>query len=538
MIKNKLLSNILYIFKNIPPRIGKFSITKKIGISALIFISFVILSLNYYSHKILQPSILISEKQKISTITNYIASDIEAALDFGSQSSVEHIMTSVTASPQILGVYFQNKDFYINEMKEFKANSIELFTKDKKKPYFAMHKPINDANFVLYYDATSYLKNIDDYRHFISLLTFVLVLIMFISLVYFKILLLPFTRTAHAMLEIDLNDPVPDKSLLDINTKDEREDIVLAFFELSRKISDRTIELDELNSTLEEKVQSRTQKLQDAMQALSKQKRDVLRTLTELRHAQNQLIEVEKMASLGALVAGVAHEINTPVGISYTGITHLIRSSKKLLASYENSTMSEEEFHDYFEDAKEFHTIIEANLVRAANLIKSFKQVAVDQSSEKMREFNVYEYINETVLSLKNRFKNRSIALNINCDEHLIIKSYPGIWSQVFTNLILNSLLHGFDKNDVGSIDIDISTQNSMILIDYKDSGKGIKKEYLKQIFEPFFTTARAQGGSGLGLHIVYNVITSTLQGSIKCESILHNGVHFTIEIPLHIKEK
>jgi len=537
-MKNRLLFNLIYIFKNIPNRLNKFSITKRIALSALLFIGIIILSLNYYSSKILQPSILINEEQKIRTITNYIANDIEAALDFGSQASVEHIISSATTSLDIKGVYFQSKDFTFNEKKDFKEDAIELFTKDVKNPYFAIHKLINGANFVLYYDASHYIKNKEDYRKFISLLTFVLIAVMFIALVYFKLLLLPFTKTAHAMLEIDLNNPIPDESLLDINTKDERQDIVSAFFVLSKKISDRTVELDELNVTLEEKVQSRTQKLQDAMQALGKQKRDVLKTLTELRHAQNQLIEVEKMASLGALVAGVAHEINTPVGISYTGITHLIRSSRKLLASYENSTMSEDDFHEYFEDTKEFHIIIEANLVRAANLIKSFKQVAVDQSSEKMREFNVAEYINETLLSLKNRFKNRSISLNINCDEHLIIKSYPGIWSQIFTNLILNSLLHGFDKDDIGSIDITITTKNKMIIVDYKDSGKGIKKENLKQIFEPFFTTARAEGGSGLGLHIVYNLITSTLQGTIKCQSTLYEGVHFTIEIPLNIKER
>ena len=538
MMKNRLILNLQYIFKNIPNRLNKFSITKKIALAALFFISIIIVSLNYYSSKVLQPSILISEKHRIGAVTSYIANDIETALDFGSKASVEHIISSATSSSDIKGAYFANREFNVGKMKEFKENSIELFTKDSKNPYFAMHKFINDANFVLYYDASYYLKNIEDYQNFISLLTLTLIAIMFIALVYFKLLLLPFTKTAHAMLNIDLNNPIPDRALLDINTKDEREDIVLAFFELSRKISDRTAELDELNITLEEKVQSRTQKLQDAMQALGKQKRDVLGTLTELRHAQNQLIEVEKMASLGALVAGVAHEINTPVGISYTGITHLIRSSKKLLASYDNSTMSEEDFHEYFEDTREFHAIIEANLIRAANLIKSFKQVAVDQSSEKMREFNVSEYIDETVLSLKNRFKNRSISLNINCDENLIIKSYPGIWSQIFTNLILNSLLHGFDNDDSGSIDIDINTNDKMVVVEYKDSGKGIKKENLKQIFEPFFTTARSEGGSGLGLHIVYNLITSTLQGSIICESIIDNGVHFTIEIPLNVKGK
>jgi len=537
-MKNRLLLDLIHIFKNIPYRLNKFSITKRIALSALISISIIILSLNYYSSKILQPSILANEKQKIAIIANYIVNDIEAALDFGSQASVEHIISNANKSSDIKVVYFENKDSSLNVKKKFKENSIELFTKNTENPYFAIHKFINDTHFVLYYDASNYLKNKEDYRKFISLLTFILIFIAFIALVYFKLLLLPFTKTAHAMLNIDLNNPTPDESLLDINTKDERQDIVSAFFILSKKILDRTVELDELNATLEEKVQSRTQKLQDAMQALGKQKRDVLKTLTELRHAQNQLIEVEKMASLGALVAGVAHEINTPVGISYTGITHVIRSSKKLLTSYKNSTMTEDDFNEYFEDTKEFHTIIEANLIRAANLIKSFKQVAVDQLSEKMREFNVSEYIDETLLSLKNRFKNRSISLNINCDEHLIIKSYPGIWSQIFTNLILNSLLHGFDKDDVGFIDISITTENKMIIVDYKDSGKGIKQENLQQIFDPFFTTARAKGGSGLGLHIVYNLITSTLQGAIKCQSNVNEGVHFTIEIPLNIKEK
>jgi len=537
-MNNRLLLNIIHVFKNIPYRLNKFSITKKIALFALIFISIIILSLNYYSYNILQPSILASEKQKINTIANYIANDIEVALDFGSQASIEHIISNTNKTSDIKVIYFENKDSNLKENKKFKENSIELFTKDTKNPYFTIHKSINNIHFIIYYNASNYLKNKEDYKKFILLLSFILIFITFIALVYFKLLLLPFTKTAHAMINLDLNNPIPDKSLLDINAEDERQDIVSAFFVLSKKILDRTVELDELNATLEEKVQSRTQKLQDAMQALGKQKRDVLKTLTELRHAQNQLIEVEKMASLGALVAGVAHEINTPVGISYTGITHIIRSSKKLLIHYKNSTMTEDDFNEYFEDTKEFHTIIEANLVRASNLIKSFKQVAVDQLSEKMRAFNVSEYIDEILLSLKNRFKNRSISLNINCDEHLIIKSYPGIWSQIFTNLILNSLLHGFDKNDVGYINITITTKNKVVIIDYKDSGKGINKENLKHIFEPFFTTARAKGGSGLGLHIVYNLITSTLQGTIKCQSDINEGVNFIIEIPLNIKEK
>jgi len=537
MTASSFFSKFLTMVEITVNRLSIFSITKKIAAAALIILSFLVASLHYYSYKFLYPKILETEYQKVETILNYISHDIEAALDFGSQESVKHILQGVMDSSNVIGVYFKDGSFTLGEKHEFKINTTALFKESKKRPYFAAHTVIYDSDFVLYYDATKYLSTLKDYEKFLFYLTLSIIVIMLLLLVYFKFMLLPFTKISKEMQSIDLNTPKIDKSLLEIKTKDEREDIVTAFFGMAKRIQERTNELDELNKTLETSVQNRTQRLQDAMHALGRQKRDVQKTLDELKLAQNQLIETEKMASLGTLVAGVAHEINTPVGISYTGITHLISSSKKLLKSYEKGEMTKDDFQDYFDDAQEFHSVIQSNLVRAANLVKSFKQVAVDQSSEHIREFNIREYIDEILLSLKNRFKHRSIGVEVDCED-LTIKSYAGIWSQIFTNLILNSLSHAYDIKDVGTIKIGVKSTEKTIFIEYSDDGRGISAENLKHIFEPFFTTSRSRGGSGLGLHIIYNLITTTLEGTISCESTVNNGVTFKINIPRYLKEK
>lgn len=267
------------------------------------------------------------------------------------------------------------------------------------------------------------------------------------------------------------------------------------------------------------------------------QKSDTIlrKQFNELKVMQKQLVESEKMASLGGLVAGVSHEINTPVGLALTGITHLTDEQKKLMKKYEAQEMSEEDFTDFLLLVKELGHSIEINLNRAAGLVRSFKQVAVDQSSEELREFNVKEYIEEILTSLHNRTKHTTHQITLNIEPTLRVHNYPGAFSQIITNFIMNSLIHAYNKDDKGHIEISVEKGNrevpGVVLI-YKDDGKGISKENLKKVFDPFFTTNRENGGSGLGLNIIYNIVTQQIKGEINIESELGKGTKFTMFLP------
>jgi signal transduction histidine kinase/CheY-like chemotaxis protein len=255
--------------------------------------------------------------------------------------------------------------------------------------------------------------------------------------------------------------------------------------------------------------------------------------LKELQNAQARLIQSEKLAGLGGMVAGVSHEINTPVGMALTGITHLMDETSILKTQYENNEMTEENFTDFIAHLMELHRSILINLERAANLVKSFKQVAVDQSSGENRAFRLKEYIQEVLISLQNRIKKTHHKIEVKIDEDLVIDSNPGAFSQIITNLILNSLIHAFVDDEKGIIEISANIVDNTLYLQYKDNGKGMEKETLEHIFEPFFTTNRLGGGSGLGMNLVYNIIKEKLQGEIIINSEVNKGTTVDIEVPL-----
>jgi len=277
---------------------------------------------------------------------------------------------------------------------------------------------------------------------------------------------------------------------------------------------------------LDEQIIHRTEELEQSNEEL-----EVI--LENLQQTQEQLLESKKMASLSSLVGGVAHEINTPVGIGITGITHFIEITKEITSEYEAEDMSAESFEQYLQSSSSLAEMVHKNLERTARLVKNFKQIAVDQVSESKRDFDLIEYINGVIHSLYNEIKDRKININVKSSPVLILSSYPGVFSQILTNLILNSMYHAFKKDEKGFITIEILKSNDEIRIEYNDNGKGISKENLSNIFEPFFTTDREHGRTGLGLNVVYNILTNKLNGTIKCESTEGNGVSFTMIIPL-----
>ncbi|WP_163834789.1 ATP-binding protein [Spartinivicinus ruber] len=285
-------------------------------------------------------------------------------------------------------------------------------------------------------------------------------------------------------------------------------------------------EMKQLNEELEQKVAARTYELETSNLELRT-------TLQQLNTSQQQLVEREKMASLGELVAGVAHEINTPIGIGVTSITFLQEAVNNLAKAYEQETLSAEMLEEFVENAKQSCQLLFSNLQRAADLVRSFKQVAVDQSSEQVRTFKVKEYLDEIILSLRPKLKRVKHEIEVDCDAEMIITSHPGILSQIFTNLIINSLIHGFENKEKGLIKIDVHRSDSQIKIQYQDNGKGLAKEQLQKLFEPFFTTKRGQGGSGLGTYIIYNLVTQGLKGTIKVKSQQGEGIQYDIEFPI-----
>lgn len=255
-------------------------------------------------------------------------------------------------------------------------------------------------------------------------------------------------------------------------------------------------------------------------------------SLNELRQTQKQLVESEKMASLAGLVAGVAHEINTPIGIGVTASSHLHSELKEIDKKHTENTLSAEDFEEFLEDARSATHIIQNNLQRAATLVRGFKQVAVDQSSEERRQFDLSEYLQEIILNLHPRLKKTHHQIEMAIPDDITLNSIPGALSQIFTNLILNSLAHAFDRDESGHILISAKQENTITELIYEDDGKGMPHEIREKVFDPFFTTKRGTGGSGLGMHITYNLVTTTLQGSIQCISELQQGTRFIIRIP------
>jgi len=256
-------------------------------------------------------------------------------------------------------------------------------------------------------------------------------------------------------------------------------------------------------------------------------------TLDYLKAVQEELIQAEKMAALGSLVAGIAHEINTPLGVGVTAASGLQDKTESLQTTYQTGQLTRGDLEKYLDKATQLSTMILVNLNRAAELIGSFKQVAVDQSTEARRPFKVREYLEEILLSLNPELKRTQHQVTLMIDPDLIIDNYPGAFAQIVTNLIMNSLTHAYQPDEAGQITLHIEQQNNHLLFRYSDDGCGIPAENLSHIFEPFFTTKRGQGGSGLGLPIIYNLITQKLTGTIRCESEPNQGATFIIDLPI-----
>jgi len=283
-------------------------------------------------------------------------------------------------------------------------------------------------------------------------------------------------------------------------------------------LSRQNRELAIANTTLEQKVQERTKALEDASQ---------------------QLVQSEKLASLGRMVAGFAHEVNTPVGIALGAISQNEEVLQHLQAMMKQEEVSEEEFSANLDTLHEAGKLALSNLMRAAELVRSFKRTSIDQASEQSRSFNLQQLITDVLTNLRNQFKRTQIRISVDCPAGLNINGTPGLLHQLLTNLLLNSLQHAFDEGkNAGEVTIMVAAlPGNRVHLSFSDNGAGMSPEIAAKVFEPFFTTRRGQGGSGLGLYICYNIVTTQLHGSIACHSIPGQGSRFDIEFPYLLSE-
>lgn len=284
--------------------------------------------------------------------------------------------------------------------------------------------------------------------------------------------------------------------------------------------------LSRARDRLEEDVKRRTAELVSVNEALHD-------SLSVLERTQQDLVETEKMAALGGMVAGVAHEINTPLGVSITAATHLSESTRRLAGAYESGDLDQRRFETFLAEVDETAGMLTANLNRAAALIQSFKQVAADQEEDLVRPIELNAYLRLMAESFAPELRAGRHRIDLRTAGDIPIESHPGVIAQIMTNLLINSIRHGFgDERKNGTVVIETGYAEGLVSIDYRDNGVGMSEAVRERVFEPFFTTARGKGGTGLGLSIVYNLTTHKLRGSVLCESAPDAGTRFVLQFP------
>lgn len=289
--------------------------------------------------------------------------------------------------------------------------------------------------------------------------------------------------------------------------------------------------LRELNDALESKVIERTG-------ALNRSNQELTATLEHLKRTQEELVRAEKMAALGSLVAGVAHELGTPLGNSLMAANTVADQARGLRRELEQG-LRRSALERFLAETETGSAIIERNLQRAAELVASFKQIAVDQSSAQRRTFALTEVVEEIAMTMRPSFKRTPIRLITDTDADIVVDSFPGALGQILTNLVGNALIHAFEGRASGTIRIVVqAAEPGSALIEVRDDGRGIPPDHLRRIFDPFFTTRLGRGGTGLGLNIVHNLVTHVLGGTIGVESVPHEGTTVQIRIPCSAPER
>ncbi|MBI9098078.1 MAG: substrate-binding domain-containing protein [Spirochaetaceae bacterium] len=260
--------------------------------------------------------------------------------------------------------------------------------------------------------------------------------------------------------------------------------------------------------------------------------KELKETIENLKKTEEKLVESKKMSALGLLVSGIAHEMNEPLEECTTESSHISKKIESVINLYSNKQLKQKDLLEFIDDYKEFSNMIQENLKKTSSLISRFKEISSEKSSMRKIPVNMTLFLKDLPSGFSYLLENK-IRLDIQCDEEIEIYSYPEELQIIFSNLFTNSIIHGFSHKTGNIIKISTEKKNHNVLITYTDNGKGIEKEIIDRIFDPFFTTNRANGRPGLGLFIVYNIVTQILEGTIECRSLPGNGVTFNIKIPV-----
>ena len=522
-------------------------IWKKLALGAIITVLITMFIMNLFTAKVNESNTLKSFESDLESMVNVAAFSLEEPLwnlnydtltsicdSFFQKESVSHIIVKDLS----LGIMYERKTYAASHSKDF------LVTVEKD--IIHNNKKIGSIHFTM----TRYFMDQQNKQN--AQLQYVEILILIFFLTTILILIIskitkPLFNLKMALGQVSENN-VDTMPQIEIKGADEIADLFHGFNVMSHNIFDARTSIRQLNEELENKVELRTnelnlknQELHDSLEILTETQQELIdsnqnlsKTLIELQETQDLLIESGKMALLGELVAGIAHEISTPVGVSLTVSSFMENELNRLHKKINSNTLSKKEFMHTITTLKESSGSVVRNLLRAGELIASFKQVAVDQASHSVRRFIFYEYVDEIFLNLKSQFKNRNIELINLCPEELDVVSYPGAYSQILTNLIMNSLIHAFDEEAEGKITVNAEKSDNTLKITFHDNGHGIPEKHIKKIFNPFYTTKRGKGGSGLGLNLTFNIITNVLKGNIICESELNEGTTFIMSVPYH----
>ncbi|RUO40123.1 ATP-binding protein [Aliidiomarina taiwanensis] len=303
-------------------------------------------------------------------------------------------------------------------------------------------------------------------------------------------------------------------------------------------IEERNLALEQRQYELEREVQQR--KLTEA--ALKRTNERLTRSIETISKTQQHLVKTEKMASLGELVSVIAHDVNTPIGIGVTTTSFLADRVEALAISMEDKSLTQSQLNRFIADARESVQLLENNLHRAAELMVSFKEVAISQSAEANRTVILGHYINSIIRSLQPRLKGKNIQIDVSCCDSLQVRLQAGALAQILTNMILNSVIHGFEGATAGTISIRVSHEQTEqgqnhLFFHYEDNGLGLSKGQLEHLFDPFYTTKADRGGSGLGAHIIYTLIHDTMGGTISASSHAGSGLAYDFSFPVTLVE-
>lgn len=285
---------------------------------------------------------------------------------------------------------------------------------------------------------------------------------------------------------------------------------------------------------LKKQIQIKTQELKNELNHKNEIQNQLEEAMAQQKEMQQEMIRQERLASLGSMVASISHEVNNPLGVCLTTASAFKRKLEKLNDAYEQDNLKKQQFLDFIETGNEATQLIESNLQRAIQTISGFKNMAINQMHGGKELINVCSFLNFIKDNLKYELKKKHVNLEILCSDHVMILGDVGALTQIMTNLILNSLVHGFvDGGEPFHIQIKSGILDKVLVMEYKDNGVGIPEEHMDKIFKLFFTTKREEGGSGIGLHIVQNLLKEQFEGTIKCDYYENTGVHFVINIPL-----